>query len=112
MAQKQNTNLIFVKKGDRIKIGNSLIQILYPGNELITDNAKNNNAIVFKFIWKNISILFTGDIEEKAENMILNLYEDNLEELEATKIKINYIKSCSSWLKNINNKGFFRSGEP
>ncbi len=99
LAQKQNTNLIFVKKGDRIKIGNSLIQILYPGNELITDNAKNNNAIVFKFIWKNISILFTGDIEEKAENMILNLYEDNLEELEATILKVAHHGSKTSTTK-------------
>ena len=99
LAQKQNTNLIFVKKGDRIKIGNSFIKVLYPGNELISDNAKNNNAIVFKFIWKNISILFTGDIEEKAENMILNLYEDNLEELEATILKVAHHGSKTSTTK-------------
>ena len=99
LAKKQNTNLIYVKKGDTIRIGKSTIKILFPDNEPITDNEKNNNALVFKFMWKNISILFTGDIEEKAENKILNLYEDNLEELRATILKVAHHGSKTSSTK-------------
>ena len=101
LAQKQETNLIFVKKGDIIKIGDCTIKILYPDNEPITDNEKNNNALVFKFMWKNISILFTGDIEEKAENKILNLYEDDSEELRATILKVAHHGSKTSSTKQL-----------
>ena len=99
LAQKQETNLIYVKKGDIIKIGDCTIKILFPDNEPITDNEKNNNALVFKFMWKNISILFTGDIEEKAENKILNLYEENLEELQSTILKVAHHGSKTSTTK-------------
>ena len=99
LAKKQNTNLIYVKKGDIIKIGDCTIKILFPDNEPITDNKKNNNAIVFKFLWKNISILFTGDIEEKAENKILSLYSDNLEELKSTILKVAHHGSKTSTTK-------------
>ena len=99
LAQKQETNLIYVKKGDIIKIGKATIKILFPDNEPITDNEKNNNALVFKFMWKNISILFTGDIEEKAENKILNLYEENLEELQSTILKVAHHGSKTSTTK-------------
>lgn len=100
LAQKQETNLIFVKKGDIIKIGDCTIKILYPDNEPITDNEKNNNAIVFKFLWKNVSILFTGDIEEKAENKILSLYSNNLEELKSTILKVAHHGSKTSTTKS------------
>ena len=32
----------------------------------------NNNSLVFKFIYKNFSILFTGDIEKIAEEKVIN----------------------------------------
>lgn len=99
LAQKQNTNLVYVKMGDIIKIGDCTIKILFPDNEPITDNEKNNNAIVFKFLWKNISILFTGDIEEKAENKILSLYSDNLGELKSTILKVAHHGSKTSTTK-------------
>ena len=99
LAQKQETNLIYVKKGDIIKIGKATIKILFPDNEPITDNEKNNNAMVFKFLWKNVSILFTGDIEEKAENKILSLYSNNLEELKSTILKVAHHGSKTSTTK-------------
>ena len=99
LAKKQNTNLVYVKMGDIIKIGKATIKILFPDNEPITDNEKNNNAIVFKFLWKNVSILFTGDIEEKAENKILSMYSNNLEELKSTILKVAHHGSKTSTTK-------------
>lgn len=100
LAKKQNTNLVYVKMGDIIKIGKATIKILFPNNEPITDNEKNNNAIVFKFLWKNVSILFTGDIEEKAENKILSLYSNNLGELKSTILKVAHHGSKTSTTKS------------
>ncbi len=99
LAKKQRTNLILVKLGDVIKIGNATINILFPENNLITDNKKNNNAIVFKFIWKDFSMLFTGDIEEKAESRILNIYSNNLSTLQATILKVAHHGSKTSTTK-------------
>lgn len=101
LAKKQRTNLIFVKMGDVIKIGNATINILFPENNLITDNEKNNNAIVFKFIWKDFSMLFTGDIEEKAESRILSIYSNNLSILQATILKVAHHGSKTSSTKGL-----------
>ena len=99
LAKNQGINLIFVKMGDVIKIGDATINILFPESNLITDNKKNNNAIVFKFIWKDFSILFTGDIEEKAESRILNIYSNNLSILQATILKVAHHGSKTSTTK-------------
>ena len=86
----------YVKKGDLIKLGSATIKILFPDEILIPDNEKNNNALVFKLNYKNISILFTGDIEEKAEKKILDLYQSNLKELECTILKVAHHGSKTS----------------
>lgn len=48
---------------------------LYHG----TNSDPNNNSIVIKLIYKRMSILFTGDIEEPAEIDIYKRYDGNLE---------------------------------
>ncbi len=72
-----------VKKGDIIKIEKDLkLRILFPTEDIITENILNNNAIVARLEYKSFKMLFTGDIEKKAEEKILNLYE-----------KTNYLKA-------------------
>ncbi len=76
VAKKKNINIKVVKKGDRVSIEENLyFDIIWPNNNLeISENALNNNAIVAKFCYGNFSMLYTGDIEEKAEKAILNEY--------------------------------------
>lgn len=100
LVNKKNINTLNVKKGDVLKIKNASIEILYPDNELINDNVKNNNALVFKFIWKDFSMLFTGDIEKLAEEKILKLYENNLEKLKCTVLKVAHHGSKTSSTKS------------
>ena len=107
LCKNKKINLIFVKKGDNIKIGNASIDIIFPDNIKIEDNEKNNNALVFKFSWKDLSILFTGDIEEKAENKILNLYEKDLELLKSTILKVAHHGSKTS-----SSRSFLKAVEP
>ncbi len=99
LAKKKNINIIYVRKGDIIKIGEGIIEILYPDNNEIQENSKNNNAIVFKIKWKQISILFTGDIEKIAETKILSMYSDNLEELNSTILKVAHHGSKTSTMQ-------------
>ena len=99
-AMERNINIVFIERGNILELGKGYIEFLFPDKELIRDNEKNNNAIVFKLVWKNISALFTGDIEEKAEMKLLELYKDNKEKLEATILKVSHHGSKTSTTKS------------
>ena len=106
LIRKNNINILEVKMGDILKVGNAKIEILHPNREQINDNVKNNNALVFKFIWNDFSILFTGDIEEVAEEKILSIYKNNLEKLQSTVLKVAHhgskTSSTNSFLEAVN----------
>lgn len=53
------------------------IQIIWPKLEQIKENVLNNNSIVAKLVYKNFSMLFTGDIEEVTEKQILEEYKNS-----------------------------------
>lgn len=80
IIKEKNINLIILEKGNRIKLDEKVyIDILFPiKNEEIKNNSINNNSLVFKLISENIVILFTGDIEEEAEEKLVNLYSEKL----------------------------------
>lgn len=69
---------------------------MWPKNEQIKENILNNNSIVAKIIYKNFSILLTGDIEKIAEKQILYEYQNNTEILKANCLKIAHHGSQSS----------------
>ena len=86
----------FVKKGDRVKIDNTTyLDVLFPSNDFISENILNNNSIVAKICYNNFSILFTGDIEEIAENELCTKYE-NTNKLEANILKVAHHGSKTS----------------
>lgn len=75
LASARNVNIIYIRDGDRIQIDNTTyIDFFWPKEELVRENILNNNSIVCKFNYKNISVLFTGDIEEIAEKRIITEY--------------------------------------
>ena len=91
---------IFVKqvqKGDRINIEKDIsFDILFPiSAELISENSINNNSIVAKFNYKNFSMLFTGDIEEIAEEKLVELY-GKTDVLKSTILKVAHHGSKTS----------------
>lgn len=99
-GSKNKTNVILVKKGDNIKIDNtSYFEILFPEEELINDNILNNNSIVAKFVSNNFKMLFTGDIEEIAENRLCELYKST-NKLQADIIKVAHHGSKTSSILN------------
>lgn len=78
--REKKINLIIVEAEKVISLGkNTKIEVLFPNvKNKITDNEINNNSLVIKMYYKDISILFTGDIEEKAEKALIELYGEKL----------------------------------
>ena len=79
IIENKNNNIILVEAGKRLEIEKDIyIDILWPSdNSKVSENILNNNSIVAKINYNKVSILFTGDIEEKAEKEILLKYKIN-----------------------------------
>ena len=98
VCNKKRINIILVKAGDIIKVDKYLnLRILWPDEEdIIKENQINNNSIVARFEYFNFEILFTGDIEEVTEKVILNKYLDNILEGEILKVAHHGSKTSST----------------
>ena len=87
---------MWLRSGNELNIEKDLkIQILWPKEEQISENILNNNSIVAKLSYKNLSMLFTGDIEEIAEKQILREYK-NSNILNSTILKVGHHGSKTS----------------
>ena len=77
ITQKKKVKLIDVEVGNRINIDKEVyIEVIWPNSEkIINENILNNNSLVCKIKYKNFSMLCTGDIEELAEQQILEQYK-------------------------------------
>ena len=105
IANTKKINVKIVEAGEKINIEKNIIfDILWPDSKnIITENSINNNSLVFKLKYKGFSVLFTGDIEEKAEKKILEKYS---KELQSTILKIAHhgskTSTTSEFLKAVN----------
>lgn len=96
IVKEKKINVQIVQKGDYIKIDKySYFEILFPEENLISDNILNNNSIVARFNCDKFKMLFTGDIEEIAEKRLIELYGDN-NKLESIVLKVAHHGSKSS----------------
>lgn len=98
IANNKKVKITILKKGDDIFIDKNVeLEVLWPDkNNLISENVLNNNSLVFKLIYNNFSMLFTGDIEEIAEKIILETYTKNPEKLKSIILKVAHHGSKSS----------------
>lgn len=105
LAKYKNVKVISVKAGDFVKIDKySCFQILWPDvDKMISDNGINNNSILAKLLYGDFSMLFTGDIEEKAEKEILEKYK-NTDVLNCNVLKVAHHGSKSSSIQEILDK--------
>jgi len=94
LAGKQNTATRACKAGDIIKLDNDTnIKVLNPIEGIkYNKSPENNGAIVFKLNYKDVNILFTGDIEKEAEKILL----DNNADLKADILKVSHHGSKTS----------------
>ena len=101
--KKVNTHV--VEAGNKIQIETNLyFYVLWPTSiNMISDNAINNNSLVCKLVYKNFSMLFTGDIEEIAEKAILSKYVNKQEVLNSNILKVAHHGSKTSSIKEFIN---------
>ena len=90
-----------MEAGNRINIEKNLFfDILWPSkNETVSKNVINNNALVCKMVSKKVTMLFTGDIEQEAEEAILNKYKANIGILKSDILKVAHHGSKTSSTK-------------
>lgn len=74
IAKQKNIKINVVKIGDRLSIEKDVyFDVIWPDDKnMITDNWINNNSLICKLVYRNFSMLFTGDIEKEAEELILS----------------------------------------
>ena len=65
-----------VSAGETVSYGEAEFQVLVPLEDL---ESTNENSLVYKLCYKEFSMLFCGDIEEKAERLLLDIYGDTLQ---------------------------------
>ncbi len=97
IIKEKNIKVNIVEGESKIKIENNLyFDVLWPNDtDIVFKNSINNNALVCKLNYKNFSMLFTGDIEQEAENKIVFKYK-NTKILNSTIIKVAHHGSKSS----------------
>ena len=94
----------------KIQIENNLyLEFIWPNNlNFVNEKSLNNNSLVCKLHYKSFTALFTGDIEEIAEDKILQKYKNNLSVLNSTVLKVAHhgsnTSSTEDFLKSVNPK--------
>ncbi len=95
LCNENRVNIIIVEAGYEIEIDKNIkLKILWPIKNENVINSLNNNSIVAKLEYNEFSMLFTGDIEEKIENKLLEKYQRNI--LKSTVLKVAHHGSESS----------------
>jgi len=72
-SKLREINVYSLKKGDRIRLdGETYFYVLNP-DENFSDEIQslNNSSLVLKLHYKDVSMLFTGDIEKEVENKLV-----------------------------------------
>ena len=77
IVREKKIKVMVVETRQKINIEKNLsFHVLWPNaKDKISDNVLNNNSLVCKLVYKNFSMLFTGDIEVIAETEILKTYQ-------------------------------------
>lgn len=97
IVKDKKINVNIVNSKCKINVEKNLyLDVLWPNDfESITENSINNNALVFKLYYKNFSMLFTGDIEKEAEDILVSKYKET-DALKSTVLKVGHHGSKSS----------------
>lgn len=80
-AATNNIPISYIHSKDKIFISpKSVLHILWPPKSLLTNTSSpiNNNSLVMKLYYKDVTILFSGDIEKEAETLVWKEYRHNI----------------------------------
>lgn len=93
LAKAKEIPIITVTKGDSVSMDGLKFEILYPAEALQIQEDLNNNSLVIRMEYCNISMIFTGDIEKEAEEILLN---EDFQKLDVDILKVAHHGSKSS----------------
>lgn len=103
LCNENQVNIMIVEAGCEIEIDKDVkLKILWPTKDVNAIDSLNNNSIVAKLEYNEFSMLFTGDIEEKVEDKLLEIYPKNI--LKSTILKVAHHGSISSSKEKIIDK--------
>lgn len=68
--KRQNITVTHLSRGDVLKFGEVIVEVLSPSAETAA-LSENNNSLVLKVTYGARSFLFTGDIEKRTEGLLL-----------------------------------------
>lgn len=102
-AEEKAVEVTVSQDGDTYSLGSSSITILGPTDELPDD--VNNNSLVFRIDYQNISFLFTGDAEQLEEQLLLYNHYDALD-VDVVKVAHHgsYNSASYAWFKAVSPK--------
>jgi len=87
LASQHSINIITVNAEDKIPVDKETkIDILWPTETSLDAMNLNDNSIVAKINYGEISILCTGDISENVEEILIDTYSDEVLEAEILKV--------------------------
>lgn len=67
-----------VKNGDRLKFGKCIVKTIIPETIETDRNYLNDRGVIYKFNFKNASLLFLGDVGKDASMSLLSIYDNEL----------------------------------
>ena len=105
LCESKKINVIQVKRGSAIQLNEVEFEVLHPSdsNHYIDNSSLNNNSLVLKLNYKKFSILFTGDIENEAEQELLS---------QNINIKADILKIAHHGSSNSTSEAFLKSISP
>ncbi|WP_235599965.1 DNA internalization-related competence protein ComEC/Rec2 [Alkalihalobacillus trypoxylicola] len=86
---QHQSNLTFVREGDKWKEGNAYFKVLSPSGD---EEGRNERSIVLYLYMERISLLFMGDLEEEGEQKVI----ENYPQLKADILKVGHHGSKTS----------------
>lgn len=96
ISKKKNIPVITLSKEETIKLGKASFLILYPNQNLQIKEDLNNNSLVIRMDYYNVSMLFTGDIEKETEKILIEEYSQKESRLDVDILKVAHHGSKSS----------------
>ncbi len=76
-------NVRYADYTDEFIFGDCTIDVFWPGEKLFDEDIKNNNCLGLNIEYKGRNFLLMGDIEEKAEEMIINKFKVDADVIKA-----------------------------
>jgi len=94
LVQKKGIPFKVLTAGTEIEIANDIkLKFFAPEKPFITESELNNNSIVAKLIYRNFSMLLTGDAEKESEERMVKTYRT---ELKSSVLKVGHHGSNTS----------------